>query len=169
MATTVELYLRDQVSRGELRTESGRRAVDVLNEAPSGVITLGEASSRGIHVKSAPTRLGAVRVQRSQVLLVVPYDASPLGPRQLRAGFVEKQPRSVAIGIGPFFATGTIHVGRYESSSIELATTDPSGRTFVPLTDAHLVSQYDADWWLDVAFLLVNRATIGYTGSPAAP
>src|SRR5215210_195084 len=57
VATTVELYLRDQVIRGELRTEAGRRAVDVLNESPIGVISLGEASARSVHVKGRPTRL----------------------------------------------------------------------------------------------------------------
>ena len=169
MATTVELYLRDLIIRGELRTDSGRRAVDVLNESPSGVIALGEASSRSIHVRGRPTKLGAVRVQRGRVMLVIPYDASPLGPRQIRAGFVEKQPRSVAVGVGPFFLTGTIHVGRYDSPSVELAANDPGGRTFVPVTDARVTSQYDAEWWLEAGFVLVNRTAISYTGSPPAP
>ena len=137
MATTVELYLRDQVIRGELRTDPGKRAVDVLNESPSGVIALAEASTTSVHVKASRTRLGSVRVQRAQVLLVIPYDASPLGPRQLRTAFVEKQPRQVAVGVGPFFVSGTTHVGRY-----------------------------DADWWLEVGLVLVNRGAIGYTGTP---
>jgi hypothetical protein len=167
---TVELYLRDQVVRGELRTDAGRRAVDVLNESPSGVIALGEASARSIHFfKGSATKLGAVRVQRAHVLLVVPYDASLLGPRQVRAGYVEKVPRSVAVGLGPFFLTGTLHVGRYDAPSIELAANDPGGRTFVPLTDVRLRSQYDAEWWLDVELLLLNRAAISFTGSPPVP
>ena len=72
VATTVELYLRDQVIRGELRTDAGKRAVDALNESTSGVIVLGEARSTSIHVKGPPTRLGTVRIQRAQVLVVIP-------------------------------------------------------------------------------------------------
>jgi hypothetical protein len=169
VATTVELYLRDQIIRGELRIDAGKRAVDVLNESTSGVIALGEARSTSIHVKGSPTKLGAVRVQRSHVLLVIPYDAPPAGPRQLRAGFVEKQPRPVAVGVGPFFVTGTVHVGRYDATSLEPAANDLGGRGFVPLTGAHVTSQRDAGWWLDVGFLLVNRTAIAYTATPPAP
>ena len=169
MATTIELYLRDQVIRGELRTDANRRAVDVLNETSSGMIALGDARSTSAHVRGAPTKLGPARVQRAHVLLVIPYDAAPLGPRQLRSGFVEKQPRSVAVGVGPFFVTGTIHVGRYDAPSTEPGANDPSGRTFVPLTDARLTSQYDVAWWLEVGFVLVNRTAIGFTCSPPAP
>lgn len=170
MATILELYLRDLAIRGELRNESNRRAVDLLNETSASVIALTDAWLRSVHVQAPPSKLGAVRVLRSEVLFVIPHDAAPPGPRRLRSGFVEKRPRPATVGIGPFFISGTIHVGPYDSPSIEL-TGNESGieRPFIPITRARVTSQYHPAWSLDAGVVLLNRTAVTYSVSPATP
>lgn len=168
MTTAIELYLRDQVLRGDVRNESGRRVVDLLNESTSGVIELQDAWSGSVHYQALPARRGTVRVLRSQVLFAIPHDLAPTGPRQLRAGYVEKRPVPAAVDLGPFFVSGTIHVGPYDSSSIELVANDAGKLPFIPFTAAHITSQYDPAWSLDVGIVLVNRPAITFVCTPSS-
>ena len=169
MATILELYLRDLAIRGELRNESNRRAVDLLNEPSSGVIALSDAWFRSVHVQAPPSKIGAVRVIRAHVLFVIPHDTAPPGPRRLRSGYVEKRPRPAAVGVGPFFVTGTIHVGPYDPPSIEATAHETGELPFVPITRARVTSQYHAGWALEAGVLLLNRAAMSFTGSPSTP
>jgi len=158
----LKIYLRDQVIRGRLRGESSHRPVDVLNEASGGAITLDEASARGVHAAGSPIELGTVRVPRAQILFAIALEVAPQLPRQLRTGFVEKRPQPVTVGVGPFVVSGTIHVGRYDSPTLEASGTD-TGRGFVALTRARLTSQDDPEQPVDAIMVLLNRAAITYT------
>lgn len=169
MTITLELYLRDQIIRGEVQDGSGRRAVDLLNESTRGIIELHDAWSGSVHVAGAPKKRGSIRVLRSHVLFAIPHDSAPAGPRQLRAGYVDKRPHPAEVGLGPFFVAGTIHIGPYDTPSIEISATDAGKLPFIPLTRARVTSEYDASWSLDVGIVLVNRTEISYVCSPLAP
>ncbi len=192
MAIVVELFLRDQVIRGELRDDSGRRVADVPNESGRSIVTLADARARSVHGHAPLVRLGTVQVQRALVLFVVPHDAQPPGPRQFRAGFVKKRPRPAAVGVGPFVVSGIIHVGLYDPPTLEVTANAPerrlvvplrqahssttmsassatAGRLFVPVTQAHVTSEYDPTWALDVDVVLVNRPLMSYSRSLSAP
>jgi len=169
VATILELYLRDLAIRGELRNETNRRVVDLLNESAASVIGLSEAWFRSVHVQAPPNKLGTVRISRTQVLFVIPHDTAPPGPRRLRSGFVEKRPRPVAVGVGPYFVSGTFHVGPFDPPSLEVTGNETGDRSFVPITRARVTSQYHAGWSLDAGVILVNRAAISYSGSFSTP
>lgn len=169
MITTLELYLRDQVIRGELKNETGRRAVDLLNEPAGGMIVLNDAWSGSTYAEGPPVKLGTVRVQRSHVLFAIPHDVAPQLPKQLRSNFVEKRPVPVAVGAGPFLIVGMMHVGRYDLPSLDPGVNESKGRAFVPLTGAHLTSQHTPGQSLDVGVVLLNRTAISYTYSPPTP
>ena len=168
MTTAIELYLRDQIIRGELRNDSGRRAIDLLNESTSSVIELHDAWSGSLHIQALPARRGTVRVRRTEVLFAIPHDTARSGPRQLRSAYVEKRPLPAEVDLGPFFLSGTMHVGAYDKASIELSANDAGKVAFIAVTGAHVTSAYDASWSLDAGIVLVNRPAISYVCTPAA-
>lgn len=160
MAITLEVYLAHQVIRGNLRDDSGQRAIDVLNAAQSQIVTLIDAMAASMHAQAAPTKVSMVRIRRQQILFVVPQTVEPLPPRRFRVGFVEKRPLAVGVGLGPFIVTGTIHVNPTEPTPITTLEHDPSGRFFIPITQACLTSLYDPRWTLNAELMFMNRAAI---------
>ena len=165
MAITLEVYLAHQVIRGNLRDDSGQRAIDVLNAAQRQIVTLSDAMAASMHAQAPPSKLAMVRIRRPQILLVVPQTVEALPPRRVRVGFVEKRPLSVGVGLGPFVVTGTIHVNPNEPNPINSLEHDPSGRFFIPITQACLTSLYDPRWSLQAELVFMNRAAIS-TSSP---
>ena len=168
MAITLELYLPHQVIRGNLREDSGQRAIDVLNAAGSQVVILTDALSASLHVQMPPSKLGVVRVRRPQILVIVPQSTATLPPRRVRVGYIEKRPFQVGFGLGPFVITGTVHVNMQEQNPITSLEHDASGRFFIPLTQGCLKSQYDPSWSLPADLIFINRAAITYS-YPIAP
>jgi hypothetical protein len=153
VAITLEVYLEHQVIRGNLRDDSGQRAIDVLNSAQSQIVTLSEAMAASMHAQSPPMKVGLVRIRRPQILLVVPQTVEALPPRRFRVGFVEKRPLGVGVGLGPFVVTGTIHTSPNEPNPIISLEHDPSGRFFLPITQARLASLYDPRWSLQAELI----------------
>ncbi|MGE3270126.1 MAG: hypothetical protein AB7P40_15345 [Chloroflexota bacterium] len=168
MAITLELYLAHQVIRGDMRDDSGQRTIDVLNAATSQVIALGDALAASIHVQAPPARLGAVRIRRPQILIIVPQTVEALPPRRVRVGYVEKRLLHVGFGLGPFTVTGGVHVNPNEQNPIASLEHDASGRFFIPVTNACLKSQYDPRWSLPAELLFINRGAISYSYALAA-
>ena len=72
---------------------------------------------------------------------------------------------SVNVGMGPFVVTGAIHVNPSEPTPITSLEHDPSGRFFIPITQACLTSLYDPRWSLQAELVFMNRAAIS-TSSP---
>ena len=163
MAITLELYLEHQIIRGDFKDEPGQRPVDLLNSAAGSMIQLTDAWSISLHAEAPPARLYAVRVRRDEALLVVAHDTSPLPPRVLRVGFVEKRPMRAVIGLGPFAVEGTIHVGIREQSASTSLEHDVSGRFFIPVTQARVRSQYHPRWLIESDLVFVNRGAISYS------
>lgn len=163
VATTLELYLRDRVIRGDVKEEFGQRPIDLLNGARGGILVLNDAWSASLHASAPPSHLTRVRVQRSQILIAVPQDPAPLPARQFRLGYVEKRPVRSAVGLGPFTVTGAVHIGLHEQSAVGSLEHDAGGRFFIPFTAAVLKSEYDPTWSLETELLFVNRAEITYT------
>jgi hypothetical protein len=160
VAITLEVYLAHQVIRGKLRDDSGLRAIDVLNAATSQIVTLTDAMTASMHAQAPPARIGVVRIRRPQILLVVPQTVEALPPRRFRVGFVEKKPLAVGVGLGPFVVSGTIHVSPNEPNPITGLEHDPSGRFFLPITQATLTSLYDPRWSLAAELMFLNRAAV---------
>jgi len=164
VATTLELYLEHQIIRGEFRDEEGQRAIDLLNSAASGaIIALTNAWTASLHYQAAPVRLHTVRVRRPQVFLVVPGDNAPLPPRRFRTGFSERQPLRALVGLGPFTVAGTHYIGLHEQPNVGTLEHDPTGRFFIPITDAVVRSQFNPKWTFAVPLLFANRGAIAYT------
>jgi hypothetical protein len=161
VAIILEVYLAHQVIRGTLRDDSGHRAIDVLNAATSQIVTLTDAMMASMHAQAPPTKVSLVRVRRPQILLVVPQTVEALPPRRFRVGFVEKKPLTVGVGLGPFIVNGTLHVSPNELNPITSLEHDPSGRFFLPITQATMTSLYDPRWTLSAELLFLNRAAIG--------
>jgi hypothetical protein len=165
VAITLEVYLAHQVIRGNLRDDSGQRAIDVLNAAQSQIVTLSDAMAASMHAQGPASKLAMVRIRRPQILLVVPQTVDVLPARRLRIGFVEKRPLNVSVGLGPFVVTGTIHVNPSEPTPITSLEHDPSGRFFIPITQACLTSLYDPRWSLQAELVFMNRAAISTSSS----
>jgi hypothetical protein len=159
---TLELYLHHQVIRGDFQSELDKRPIDLLNAAVNSVITLSDAWSASLYAEAPPIRLGTVRVQRAQILLVIPQNPPPLPRRLFRVGFIEKRQVHAALGVGPFVLTGTAHVGAHELASIRGLENDTSGRLFIPVTQAAVRSQHALAWSLEAELLFLNRAAISY-------
>jgi hypothetical protein len=160
VAITLEVYLTHQVIRGSLRDDSGHRVIDILNTAQNQIVTLSDALAASMHAQAPPSKLSLVRIRRPQILLVVPQSVETLPPRRFRVGFVEKRPFNVGVGIGPFVVTGTIHTNTTEPNPITSLEHDPSGRFFLPITQARISSLYDPRWSLNAELVFLNRAAI---------
>ena len=166
MAITLELYLEHQIIRGSFgryKDDSNFRPIDLLNYVTGEIIELTDAWSASLHVEAPPAWLDTVRVKRSQILLVVAQDTTPLPPRQLRITFVEKRPFRAVLGLGPFSVSGTLHLNPQEQESLAALEHDSSGRFFVPVTDATVRSQYHKRWQIAAQVMFVNHGAIGYT------
>lgn len=163
MTITLELYLEHQIIRGDLPIDEGQRPIDLLNTAKGGVIQLSDAWSVSLHAEAPPTRMGAVRVRRHSIMVVIPRSKVPLPPRVLRTGFVEKHPLRVEIGLGPFAVAGAYYVTGHEPETLASLEHDPGGRFFVPFTQARLKSQYSPRWKVDHDLMFVNRGAISYS------
>jgi hypothetical protein len=100
MAATFDLYLRDQVIRGELRPETSLRPIDLLNGAKSSLLVIQNGVSHSLHAKAPAVKLGTVRVQRTHSLVIVPAELAPLSSRQVRIGYVEKRQVRAHVGLG---------------------------------------------------------------------
>lgn len=164
MGVTVEVYLRDQVIRGELPDGQGR-PLDQLNNARENYIILGNALSGSLHVDAPPMKLGTVRVQRDQILLVVPHDAPSMVAPRLRSGWVEKRRARVIVGLGPLAVTGSLHMGQWEGTTevtVEQIARSSDARAFLPATQATVASQYDPNWSIESGSVFLARAAIGY-------
>jgi hypothetical protein len=175
VATTVDLYLRDQtirgelhlldqVSRGEPRAQASLRLVDLLNGAKDSLLVVRNGVARSLHVDLPPVTLGAVRVQRTQTLLVVPADPTLPGSARLRVGYIEKHPHRAQMGLGPLHVTATLHFGPREPATFEAFAYDASGRFFIPATDAIITSQYRADWSVETPLVYLNRVAVDLGG-----
>ena len=163
MGVTLELYLRDQVIRGELSAGQGR-PLDVLNTAGEGYVILDNALAGSLHVDALPIRLGTVRVHREQILLVVPHDSSSRMAPLLRAGWVEKKRVRVMVGLGPLMTSGVFHVGSWEGDqfSVEHLARGQDGRIFLPATEATVRSVYDPSWSVECPSVFIPRPAISY-------
>src|SRR5215213_8196775 len=117
MSTVIELYCRDQVTRGELPADQGR-PLDLLNSSLHGVILLENASVLSLYRDGRPTKVGAARVQKDEILVAVPHDAPPpLG--RFRRGWVDKRAVRAIVAVGPLTVTGTLHFGTWEETALE--------------------------------------------------
>jgi hypothetical protein len=163
VAITLELYLEHQIIRGSFKDEPGQRPIDLLNSVAGGMIGLSDAWSASLHVEAPPVWLDAVRVRRSQILMVIAQNTTPLPPRRFRVGFVEKRPLRAVVGLGPFSVAGTMHVGSHEQASVMTLEHDVSGRFFIPVTEAQVRSQYHPRWLIEADLMFVNRAAISYS------
>lgn len=169
LAITLELYMEHQIIRGSFKDDPTHRPIDLLNSVAGGMIGLTDAWSASLHVEAPPVWLDVVRVKRSQILMVIAQNTSPLPPRRFRVGFVEKQPLRAVVGLGPFSVAGTMHVGSHEQASIITLEHDVTGRFFVPVTEAQVRSQYHPRWVIEADLMFVNRSAISYTYSVPNP
>jgi hypothetical protein len=119
VGTTVDLYLRDQVIRGDLhlrdqvirgqpQTEESLRPVDLLNGVKDSLLVIRNGVSRSLHADLPPVALGIVRVHRGQTLMVVPIDHRLPGSARLRVGYIEKQSLRAQIGLGPLLVIASL-------------------------------------------------------------
>jgi hypothetical protein len=161
--------LEHQIIRGDFRDEEGQRTVDLLNSAASGaIIALANAWTASLHYQATPARLHTARVRRTQVFMVVPSDAAPLPPRRFRTGFSERQALRALVGLGPFTVAGTHYIGLHEQPTLVTIEHDPTGRFFIPITDAVVRSQYNPKWTFEAPLILINRGAIAFT-APLPP
>lgn len=160
MGVTVDCYLRDQIIRGELA--GGRdRPLDQLNTSIEGFIILHNACLQNLRASVEPVQLGTTRVQKSQLLLVVPHDTQAVAP-QLRPGWVRKARVRVVAGIGPLTVRGTFHVPPAEHVSLEKIIRDSDGRAFLPMTRASITSLQYPDWSIEVPSAFLPRQEVCY-------
>ena len=165
VAITLELYLEHQIMRGTFQSamdDTKFRAVDLLNFVTGDVIELTDAWSASLHVESPPNWFDVVRAQRQHVFLVVPHDLKPLPPPQHRVTVVEKQPLRAVVGLGPFSVAGTLYIPSDRQGTLSDVEHDPTGRYFIPITEAEVRSQYHPRWRVNADLLLFNRAAMTY-------
>lgn len=165
MAIALELYLEHQILRGNFQSAldgSNFRPIDLLNYVTGDVIELLDAWSATLHVKAPPVWVDVVRVKREHVLLVIPQHTEPLPPRQLRVTFVQKRPVRAVLGLGPFSVGGTLYVPNDRGDSLSDLEHDPTGRYFVPVTNAQVRSQYHPSWMVNADILLFNHSAMSY-------
>jgi len=170
VSITLELYLEHQIIRGSYKSTmdgSNFRAVDLLNYVTGDVIELTDAWSASLHVQAPPVWADVARVKRDSVYLAIPQDVGPLPPRQLRVAFVEKLPVQAVLGLGPFAITGTVYVPKDREGTLGDLEHDPTGRYFVPATNAQVRSQYHPNWRVDADVLLFNHGAMSYVHRPA--
>jgi hypothetical protein len=165
---TLELYLEHQIIRGDYQSSMGDsnfRPVDLLNYVTGDVIVLTDAWSASLHVQAPPVWVNVARVKRDQVYLVIPQNIEPLRPRELRITFVEKRPLRAVLGLGPFSITGTTYIPKDRKGDLAELEHDPTGRYFVPATQARVRSQYHPKWHVLADVLLFNHGALSYVHS----
>ena len=170
MAITLELYLEHQIVRGSYKSSmdgSNFRPVDLLNYVTGDVIELTDAWSASLHVQAPPVWADVARVKRDRVYLVIPQDIGALPPRQVRVTFVEKRPLRAVLGLGPYAVTGTTYIPKDRDGVLGDLEHDPTGRYFVPATQAQVRSQYHPKWRVDADVLLFNHGALSYVHWPS--
>jgi hypothetical protein len=161
VAVLVDLYLPDQMIRGDLQGLQGR-PLDMLNWGLDGCVTLENGCTWSLHTAGGPMRLGTVRVQRDRVLVAIPHDDDRVVDPGIRLGYSEKRQVRVRVGVGPLTVTGDFHVGRMETISIEAIGRGADNRPFVPATRATVQSSLAERWSLESRVVLLARTKISF-------
>lgn len=172
MASTLELYLEHQIIRGNFKSsmdDSKYRAIDLLNFVTGDIIELTDAWSASLHVESPPIWVDVLRAKREHVFLVVPQDTKPLPSPQHRVTVVEKQPIRAVVGLGPFSVAGTLYIPRDREGTLSDLEHDPTGRYFIPITEAEVRSQYHPRWRVNADLVLFNHAAMSYVHTLSEP
>ncbi|MCC7105127.1 MAG: hypothetical protein IT307_08295 [Chloroflexi bacterium] len=157
----VDCYLREQIVRGELSDEKSR-PLDVLNNALESYVILTNCSLWGHRSGTEPILLGMTRVQKSQILIVVPHDQQLAVPSALRHGWVRKQQVRVSAGVGPLIIAGYFHIPTSETLSLARLLRDGDGRQFLPITDATITKLDSPAWQLQFDSVFVMRHALGF-------
>jgi len=162
MPVRVELYLRNRVIRGELATD-GVRTLDRFNRHDP-AITLQDAQVASFHVAVRPRALGTVRVDKSQVLLVVPDDTDE--QMTLRGAWVPKKRVQAEAGVGPLDVRGTFHLGSSPKSSLEQLLFGDEERIYIPVTNALVTCEYHQGWSAALPTVFLMRRVVEFITSP---
>lgn len=170
MSIKLDLYLRDQVIRGQVELVQGR-PLDLLNSSLEASLVVRDAVAWSLHDGSGPLPLGTVRAHRDWVLVAVPHDGGSRIAAVLRSGWVEKRRVRVALGLGPLALQGTFHLGQWDQVSLEAICRGGDHRPFMPATDATIQGLYATSWSFECSTVLVARAQISYVSllSEAGP
>ena len=161
MSVTLDVYLRDQVIRGELAID-GNRPLDQFNGALESHVLLEDACVQSLYVDGPPAALGAVRIQKERILLAIPCDGPPTVARQLRGVWVPKTGVRLMIGLEGLTIIGTFHVRNPEHASLDRIMRAAEGRAFLPVTDARVRWLHRPDWSVEAPSIFVAHVAIGY-------
>jgi hypothetical protein len=161
MGVVVDCYLREQIVRGEISDEK-TRPLDVLNNPLESYVILTNCSLRSHRSGGEPISLGITRVQKSQVLIVVPHDQQLAVPPALRHGWVRKQQVRMTAGVGQLIISGYFHSRTGETFSLARLLREGDNRVFLPITDATITTLDASDWQLQFDSVFVMRHALGF-------
>ena len=146
----VEIYTSAYRISGTIHTPF-RRVAEILNQLPSGHVTIDEASIAEHAAPEAVTRAGAAHVAVDEILIMVATGLSGQARGEMR---IQKQPATALLSMPPLRLAGTVHVpvgSRAIDGFLNV------GERFVPMTDVHLTSAAHPALDREIPILAVRR------------
>jgi hypothetical protein len=165
MRIDVELFLRDQIIHGELVTTQPR-PLDQINSKLETFLLIENARAASLHVSSPPVRLGTVRVEKEQILLVVPHDSGVTVPGPIRGGWVQKRQLQAMIGLGPLWVKCDLFVSSHDQVSLTTLGRARDGQLFLVASNASISSAYHPEWAMPASTVFLYRTAISYLALP---
>lgn len=148
-SVVVEIYTSAYRITGAIHTPF-RRVAEILNQLPSGHVTIEEASIAE-HAAQTLTRAGTAHVAVDDILFMVAPEIAGQPRAEMR---IQKAPATAVLSMPPLQLAGTVHVP-VGSRAID-GFLNVSER-FVPMTNVHLTSAAHPGLDREVPILAVRR------------
>lgn len=146
----VEIYTSGFRITGTIHTPF-RRVAEILNQLPSGHVTIEDASIVEYHAPASATTAAAAHVAVDEILAMVAPNVAGQPRAEMR---IQKQPARAVLSMPPLQVAGTVHVpigSRAIDGLLNVA------ERFVPMTDVRLTSAAHPGLDRDVSILAVRR------------
>jgi hypothetical protein len=149
-SVAVEIYTSAYRITGAIHTPF-RRVAEILNQLPSGHVTIEEASIAEHAAAESLTRAGTAHVAVDEILFMVAPGIAGQPRAEMR---IQKAPATAVLSMPPLRLAGTVHVP-VGSRAID-GFLNVSER-FVPMTDVRLTSAAHPELDREIPILAVRR------------
>jgi len=149
-AVEVEIYTSAYRIAGTIHTPF-RRVAEILNQLPSGHITIDDATITDYAAAASEPRVASALVSVDEILVMVAADLAGEARAEMR---IQKQPAWAVLSMPPLRLDGTVHVpvgSRAVDGLLNVAD------RFVPLTDVRLSSGAHPSLDREIPILAVRR------------
>lgn len=146
----VEIYTSAYRIAGIIHTPF-RRVADILNQLPSGHVTIEDATIAEHAAAGSAARAGTAHVAVDEILVMIAPSLAGEARSEMR---IQKQPATAVLSMPPMRLAGTVHVpigSQPVDGFLNVA------ERFVPMTDVHLTSATHPELDREAPILAVRR------------